>query len=49
MSTASNAHQSKILNQLWLNRIIIFQSITSFLTGSSFSDKINSMWHGDDM
>ena len=27
----------------------IFYGITSFLTGSSFSDKVNSMWHGDDM
>lgn len=27
----------------------IQQYITSFLTGSSFSDKINSIWQGDDM
>ena len=27
----------------------IFYGITSFLTGSSFSDKVNSIWHGDDM
>lgn len=43
--------QEEALNHIYNIIPIKFYNLefTSFLTGSSFSDKISSMWHGDDI